>query len=222
MAKAAEEKWNTKGLPMWEGWSGARRGVPVYDTWLDGYKEELERHRDSVILDLGCGTGANTLYLVERGFQVLSADYSREALANVRRYIPGSRTEYVDMNRTFPFRDESFHIIVADISLHYFAESATVSLMGEIRRALKPGGLLLARVSSMNDTYYGAGSGREIQTHFYDHGSYAQRYFDEGDVERFFGIIGRCTYMETSMTRKEAYYSHPKMLYQVKAEKTQN
>lgn len=214
-----EEKWNRKGLSMWEGWSGTRRGVPVYDPWLDDYKEELERHRDSVILDLGCGTGANTQYLAERGFHVLSADYSREALANVRRFIPGSRTEYVDMNRPLPFADGSFHIIIADISLHYFGESSTVSLMEEIRRILKTEGILLARVSSMNDIYYGAGSGREIQPHFYDHGSYAQRYFDKADVERFFGMIGRCAYAEAAMTRKEAYYSHPKMLYQVKAEK---
>lgn len=215
----AEEKWNIKGLPMWEGWSGARKGIPVYDAWLDDYNEELGRHRDSIILDLGCGTGANTQYLAERGFRVLSADYSRKALANVRKFIPESRTEYVDMNRPLPFRNGSFHVIIADISLHYFGESSTVSLMGEIRRILKPGGLLLARVSSMNDIYYGAGSGREIQPHFYDHGSYAQRYFDEGDVERFFGIVGRCAYAETAMTRREAYYSHPKMLYQIKAEK---
>ena len=70
----AEEKWNIKGLPMWEGWSGARKGIPVYDAWLDDYNEELGRHRDSIILDLGCGTGANTQYLAERGFRVLSAD----------------------------------------------------------------------------------------------------------------------------------------------------
>lgn len=43
----------------------------------------------------GCGMGANAQYLTERGFSVLSAAYSREALANVRKFIPDSRTEYV-------------------------------------------------------------------------------------------------------------------------------
>ena len=90
---------------------------------------------------------------------------------------------------------------------------------GFSEREKPAGGFLLARVSSMNDIYYGAGSDREIQPHFYDHGSYAQRYFDEGDVERFFGIVGRCVYAETAVTRREAYHSHPKMLYQIKAEK---
>lgn len=81
------KKWNTKALPMWEGWSKWRKGSPVYDTWLDDYKEELERHRDSVILELGSGVGADTRYLLERGFRVLSTDYSREALLNIKKYI---------------------------------------------------------------------------------------------------------------------------------------
>lgn len=29
-----------------------------------------------------------------------------------------------------------------------------------------------------------------------------------GDMERFFGIVGRCAYVETAMPRSEAYYSH--------------
>lgn len=212
-------KWNTKALPMWEGWSRGRNGSPVYDTWLDEYQKELERHKDSIILDLGCGVGADTRYLLERGFRVLSADYSRQALLNIQKYIPGSETKYVDMNAPLPFRDESFGVIIGDISLHYFDTETTISLMKEIKRILKPEGFLLARVSSINDVYYGAGSGREIEHHFYDHGSYAQRYMDERDVERFFGLIGTCTFRETAMTRKEAYYSHPKMLYQIKAVK---
>ncbi len=43
----------------------------------------------------------------------------------------------------------------------------------EIRRILRTGGCLLARVSSVNDTAYGAGGGREIEPRFYNHGSYA-------------------------------------------------
>ncbi|MBQ7649341.1 MAG: methyltransferase domain-containing protein, partial [Victivallales bacterium] len=40
------------------------------------------------ILDLGCGIGANTQYLIERGYHVLSADYSREALKSIERLQP--------------------------------------------------------------------------------------------------------------------------------------
>lgn len=210
---------NRKALPMWDGWSRARRGVPVYDPWLKCYNNYLERVKEEPILDLGCGIGANTRYLIENGYRVVAADYSKEALSSVAEFIPEAETRYLDMNERFPFENAAFSAIVADLSLHYFDTETTVHIMREIWRILKPGGFLLARVSSMNDTYYGAGSGREIEPHFYDHGSYAQRYFNEDDLLKFFGMIGRIRYQEMAMTRDEAYYSHPKMLYRVRAEK---
>lgn len=212
-------KYNKKALSMWNGWSSARSGVPVFDAWLDDYSSDLQEHKDDLVLDLGCGIGADTEYLIKKGFKVLSADYSDAALKSIRENISGSQTKYVDMNNPLPFEDNTFFVIVADISLHYFDEATTKSLMGEIKRILKSGGFLLARVSSVNDVYYGAGSGRQIEERFYDHGSYAQRYLNESDVDRFFGIIGKYAFKETAMTRKEAYYSHPKMLYQIKVEK---
>lgn len=211
--------YSSKALGMWDGWSRGRRGTPVYDSWLDDYKEELKGHKDSRILDLGCGIGANTQYLTERGYRVLAADYSKEALKNIDQFIPESETKYVDMEKTLPFEDETFYIIIADISLHYFDRNATLRLMDEIRRILKPGGILLARVSSIHDTYYGAGAGREMEPRFYDHGSYAQRYFNETDVKEYFGRIGSVSFSEIAMTRNEAYYRHPKMLYQVRTVK---
>ena len=214
-----KNKQAEKALSMWESWSRARRGVPVYDPWLDEYQDDLAARQDSTILDLGCGIGANTAYLIERNYRVLWADYSLAALSSIRAYIPKSETTYVDMSRPLPFRDHNFDVIVADISLHYFDTTETVALMKEIRRILKPGGVLLARVSSINDTHYGAGSGRELEPRFYDHGSYAQRYFNEADIDRFFGLIGNYTFQETAMTRKEAYYSLPKMLYQIRVER---
>ena len=88
--------------------------------------------------------------------------------------------------------------------------------MREIKRILNKGGILLARVSSINDKNYGAGSGFKIENGYYDHGSYAQRFFDEADLTKFFGIIGKFTFVEKPMTRNEPFYSMPKYLYQVR------
>ena len=210
---------NKKALPMWEGWSKYRSGVPAYDPWLDAYQNDLDRAKDKQFLDLGCGTGADTQYLTERSYSVLAADYSRSALRSIQKYIPGCETVYVDMNEPLPFRDGQFPVIVADMSLHYFNHRKTVHIMKEIKRILTPGGVLLARVSSVNDVAYGAGSGRELETRFYDHGGYAQRYLNEQDVEDFFGLIGKYSFRETAMTRQDSYYSRPKIMYEIRVEK---
>jgi cyclopropane fatty-acyl-phospholipid synthase-like methyltransferase len=36
-------------------------------------------------IDLGCGTGSNTIYLAQRGFDVTGIDYARAAIAKARR-----------------------------------------------------------------------------------------------------------------------------------------
>ena len=205
-------KDNNQHLSMWNGWSGSRRGIPVYDLWLQEYLPLLKY--DEMILDLGCGIGANTRYLIEQGFQVLSCDYSLEALKNVKEFIKGSQTKYLNMNDPFPFNDDSFKVIVADISLHYFLDTKTIQIMKEIRRILKPDGILLARVSSIHDAFNV--SNDDPDSRYHDYGSYGQRYMNESDLKRYFGLIGDFEYREVTMVRDEPYYCHPKKLYQLK------
>lgn len=212
--------YGDSALGMWDGWSRSRAGIPANDPWLERFSADLDAHRDQAFLDLGCGTGADTRWLLDHGYSVLSADYSREALRSIERHLAGSRTAYVDMRKPLPFADGSFGVIVSSMALHYFDEATTLRLVAEIARVLAPGGVLFARVSSVNDVVYGAGSGREVETHYYDHGGYAQRYLTEGDVHRFFSRIGSLEFFEEGMTRPEAFYSRPKMMWTIRAERT--
>lgn len=206
-------------VKMWNNWSKKRNGLPAYDNWLDNYKEILNGNKNSEILDLGCGIGADTLYLIERGFNVLSCDFSTEALNNIKNSIPNSKTMYLDMIDKFPFEDESFSLIIADLSLHYFDNETTINIMNEIKRILKKNGILLSRVASVNDFNFGAGVGEELEKNFYFEGDYTKRFFDQDDINKYFGIIGTFESFETSMTRNEEEYSKPKVLYQIKVKK---
>lgn len=204
---------------MWNNWSKKRASVPVYDNWLNDYNDILTKNKDTEILDLGCGIGADTLYLIERGFNVLSCDFSNEALKSIEENIPNSRTMYLDMLYKFPFEDESFSLIIADLSLHYFDNETTIHIMNEIRRILKKNGILLSRVASVNDFNFGAGIGEELEKNFYFEGAYTKRFFDQEDVNKYFGIIGTPDSFETSMIRNEEEYSKSKVLYQIKVNK---
>ena len=206
-------------IEMWDNWSLKREGKPIYDLWLDEYKNILEKNKNNEILDLGSGIGANTLYLIERGYKVLSCDFSNNALRNIKKYIPDTKTKCFNMINNFPLEDNSYNLIIADLSLHYFSDEITIHIMKEIKRILKKDGILFARVASVNDVNFGAIGGEELEKNYYFVEGYNKRFFDINDVNKYFGIIGKIEVKETSMTRKEEVYSKPKILYQVMVKK---
>ncbi len=208
-----------KVVEVWENWSKKRSSYPVYDNWLDTYHAVLENHKKDMILDLGCGIGADTAYLLERGYSVLSADLSYEALANIERKLPKSKTLQMDMTVDFPIADESYSLIIADLCLHYFSVKDMIHVMKEIKRILKPNGILLARVARVDDYDYGAGVGEKIEKNYYFEGSYYKRFFEEEDIQKYFSMIGSISYRKTEMTRDEECYTKPKKLYEVKVMK---
>lgn len=205
---------------MWDNWSKKRRNVQVYDLWLDEYSDILENNKDNEILDLGCGTGADTLYLIERGYKVLSCDFSKEALKSVKDNIPNSKVKYLNMMEKFPIDDNAYSLVIADLSLHYFDNNTTIHIMNEIKRILKNNGILLSRVASINDFNFGAGVGEKLEKNYYFEGAYTKRFFDIEDINRYFGIVGTVELRETSMIRDEEEYSKPKRLYQLKIKKS--
>ncbi len=206
-------------VEMWDNWSKRRSGVPTYDLWLDGYKYILDGNKENEILDLGCGIGADTLYLIERGYNVLSCDFSNEALKSIQTNISNSKTLYLDMMKRFPIEENTYSLIIADLSLHYFDNETTIHIMSEIKRVLKNDGILLSRVASVNDFNFGAGIGEQLERNYYFEGDYTKRFFDLEDVTKYFSIIGSVEMEETSMIRTEEEYSKPKMLYKVKVKK---
>lgn len=113
------------------------------------------------ILDLGCGTGNDSLYLTSHNKKVIACDYSSVALEDVKKFIPNASTLQIDFAKGLPFNDNSFDIIVADLSLHYFDSNTTIKIMKEVKRVLTAHGILLARVNSINDINYGAGLGEK-------------------------------------------------------------
>lgn len=125
----------------------------AYDNWLDDYEEEIEKC-ETPIVDLGCGLGNNTFYLIEKGKEVLACDYSKVAIETIQKEIPKAKTKLFDMTQKFPMEDNFTEIVIADLCLHYFDKKITKDIIREIKRILKPNGILLFRVNSINDVNY--------------------------------------------------------------------
>ena len=186
----------------------------IYSSWLDKYVDMIDNCKTKV-LDLGCGIGYDSFYLTQRGLDVIACDFSEKALARLRERVPNAETMMLDISEKLPFEDESFDLIIADLSLHYFDTQTTEKIMQEIERILAPKGHLLARVNSIHDVNHGAGEGEKIEENFYFVKGYNKRFFTVEDAERFFSIVGRAVVKEEDMSR----FNQPKKVIEVQVEK---
>lgn len=103
--------------------------------------------RGRVVLELGGGTGKNTVWLAERASQVVSLDLSREMQAQARDKVaalglPEGRVTFVrhDVRDTWPVADESVDLVVAHLVLEHV--EALEPLFAEAARVLRRGGTL--------------------------------------------------------------------------------
>ena len=191
----ANERWNTIHRHY-------ERDKIKYDDWLELFKRAIE-NCNTPIIDLGCGSGNDTLYLVERGKKVIPCDYSQNAIQNIQNNFPEvERTECFDMTKGLPFDDNFTDLIISDLSMHYFTEEKTFEILEEIKRVLKPNGILLFRVNSVKDVNHGAGEGSEIERHLYEtEDGRLKRFFDEEDLQKFFSAWEKLYLNEETMGR---------------------
>lgn len=190
-------------------------GMPIYDQWLDKYQGLLEKTKNTSILDLGCGQGNNSLYLIERGYQVIACDFSEVAISRVKQFLPQAKTMVLNMLDGLPFGSESTHIVIADLSLHYFSWNDTKAIVKDIYRTLIDGGNLLLRVNSNKDFNYGAGQGITIEENYFEVDGNAKRFFDRKQIEELFAGWNLNYINEYEMNR----YKLPKVLWEVNVEK---
>lgn len=180
------------------------------DDWLDKF-EDIILNCNTPVLDLGCGSGNDTLYLINKNKKVISCDLSSSAIENIKKNFPEIYdARCFNMLDGMPFSDDSFELIIADLSLHYFKELDTIKILKEIRRILVTGGHLIFRVNSINDVNHGAGRGKIIEHHLYETSDgRLKRFFDEEDLKFFFKDFNIEYLNEEIMTR----YKLEKRLY---------
>jgi SAM-dependent methyltransferase len=95
-------------------------------------------------LDLGCGSGFQSIALARLGFSVAAVDLSErllKELADHRGTLP-IETVQADLRDFAAFSDNSFQLVVCmgDTLTHLPARSDVPPLFQQIRRVLKPGG----------------------------------------------------------------------------------
>jgi SAM-dependent methyltransferase len=97
-------------------------------------------------LDLGCGEGADALWLAERGWHVVAVDISetalRRAAADADACGLGDRIEFVQHDLSESFPDGTFDMVSAQF-LHSTVRLDRPRILNRAAGAVRPGGLLV-------------------------------------------------------------------------------
>jgi SAM-dependent methyltransferase len=100
-------------------------------------------------LDLGCGTGRQTLALVEAGADVVALDLTPEMIARARQKsglrdaAPQVLWVRHALPAPLPFRDATFALAVLGLVAEHLSDAHLPDVLAEVARVLAPGGRCL-------------------------------------------------------------------------------
>jgi len=164
------------------------------------------------VLELGAGQGRDTLYLARQGLQVTALDIAPGTVETIcAKARAAGLTNMVsvvryDMREPLPLPDDSTD---ASYSHMLFCMALTTfeleRLAGELRRVLRPGGLVVYTVRTTADAHYGTGTPRGDD--MYEHGGFIVHFFDRPLIDRLalgFELIDVADFTEGELPRRLA------------------
>ncbi|NJM73179.1 MAG: methyltransferase domain-containing protein [Scytonema sp. RU_4_4] len=100
----------------------------------------LTIHSETKILDLCCGSGQATQFLVKLSQNVTGLDASPLSLKRARQNVP--QAEYVEaFAEDMPFADNQFDVVHISVALHEMEQKQLQQIVQEVYRVLQPGGV---------------------------------------------------------------------------------
>jgi ubiquinone/menaquinone biosynthesis C-methylase UbiE len=111
----------------------------AYDSWSDTYDAVQNKTRDldhaalqqtlapfsfGTVLEMGCGTGKNTLWLKELAGAVIGFDFSEGMLAKAGEKIRSKKVEFrqADLTKPWPVADDVADLITFNLILEHIAD----------------------------------------------------------------------------------------------------
>ncbi|MGK7878163.1 MAG: class I SAM-dependent methyltransferase [Xenococcaceae cyanobacterium] len=100
----------------------------------------LQIDPDTKVLDLCCGAGQTTRFLVQSSHQVTGLDASPVALQRAAQNVP--QAKYVEgLAQKMPLADNQFDLVHTSVALHEMNSEELGQILKEVYRILKPGGV---------------------------------------------------------------------------------
>ncbi|MDQ3749372.1 MAG: class I SAM-dependent methyltransferase [Acidobacteriota bacterium] len=129
----------------------------AYNVWAENYDTVQNKTRDleatalraSVlatapldVLEIGCGTGKNTEWLLTKAKNLVASDFSSEMLAKAKGKITAKNVEFkqFDLRDNWGFSENQFDLITCSLALEHIEDINFV--FGQANKVLRTGGLL--------------------------------------------------------------------------------
>ncbi len=112
-------------------------------TILKPLKNHFKSQRKLKILELGCGAGSFTQFLVKSfpDAQVIAVDLSSPYLEKAKEKLKGENVSFIcGEGESLDFKDETFDAVVSVFLFHELPESIREKIIIESKRVLKKGG----------------------------------------------------------------------------------
>jgi len=106
-------------------------------------REALARRHFDSILEIGCGTGKNTAFLVETGDRVHALDFSQGMIEKAREKVQAKnvRFEVADLTQAWPCEAGAYDLLVCSLVLEHIQDLDFI--FSEACRVLAPHGSFL-------------------------------------------------------------------------------
>jgi trans-aconitate methyltransferase len=110
-------------------------------------------------IDLGCGAGNATLWLLARGYRVTAVDSDADAIAALATRVPADAPLEL-VHRTFEELafERRYAVACALYSLFYLAPAAHAAFWSRLVEALAPGGVFVGQLLGERDDWRGDGT----------------------------------------------------------------
>jgi len=139
----------------WEN-RGSNRPFDPANNFAKRVYKLIKARNLKTLLDLGCAAGRDSIYFSNKGLQVTAVDFSESGINKLKSQNARINCLLADI-RDIKFQENSFDVIYAHLSLHYFDDETTSKIFDNLYKILKKGGLFLVKCKSTNDPLFGQG-----------------------------------------------------------------
>ena len=145
---------DNKGFDLWADGYDKSVGVSIEENTYPfaGYKDVLgtiyktvTKKQNTVVLDVGFGTGTLTTKLYENGCTIYGQDFSARMIKLASEKMPGAHLYQGDFTKGLaePLMAQNYDFIIATYSLHHLTDKQKISFLRVLQDHLNPGGQVL-------------------------------------------------------------------------------